>query len=131
MSLSSSITPYCSTSIAYSHNTNIYPLLYIYLQAGRERCKHFLAEKIQFDIQEKQKGSVREMVAQNFNFQQTAGVLRGSAASSDKNRIYYSELDYPARLDANAWIESDRDFFLNYLPGVRQVMTKLHTTGKY
>ena len=78
------------------------------------------------DITSKQIGSVQEMVAQNNDFQKAAGVLRGNHYASSSSRIFYSELDYPARLDTNAWIETDKQFFLEYLPGVRQVITKLH-----
>jgi hypothetical protein len=96
------------------------------LQVGRTNCQKFLKEKTEYDIINKQIGSVDEMVRQNNEFQKTAGILRGDHYSSSNSRIYYSELDYPARLDKNAWIDSDIDFFLNYLPGVRKVVTKMH-----
>ena len=96
------------------------------LQVGRDKCARFLQEKIDVDIRSKQIGSVQEMVSQNNDFQKTAGVLRGNHFASSSSRVFYSELDYPARLDKNAWVDSDRQFFLEYLPGVRQVITKLH-----
>jgi len=97
------------------------------LQRGRALCQQFLAEMTQVDILAKEQGSVEEMSAQNNSFQKTASVLRGNHYATSSARIFYSELDYPARQDPNAWIESDRKFFLNYLPGVRKVITKLHS----
>jgi len=97
------------------------------LQRGRTQCKAFLAKMSQVDILAKELGSVDEMRAQNNNFQKTASVLRGAHFATSSTRIFYSELDYPARQDPNAWIESDKQFFLDYLPGVRKVITKLHT----
>jgi len=97
------------------------------LQRGRAECKRFLERMAQVDILAKELGSVEEMSAQNNNFQKTASVLRGKHYATSSTRIFYSELDYPARQDPNAWVESDRKFFLDYLPGVRKVITKLHS----
>ena len=97
------------------------------LKHGRIECRNFLKDRMQEDIRNKEVGSVDEMVAQNLDFSRSAGILRGSSSSQIGARIYYSALDYPAKLDANAWSESDKKFFLEYLPGVREVMTKLHT----
>ena len=97
------------------------------LRHGRIECREFLKDRMQEDVRNKEVGSVNEMVAQNLDFSRTAGILRGSSSSTAGARIYYSTLDYPAKLDANAWIDSDKKFFLEYLPGVREVMTKLHS----
>lgn len=97
------------------------------LQHGRLACRNFLKEKMDLDIRNKERGSVKEMVDQNYDFARTAGMLRGRDTSNFSSRIFYSTLDYPAKLDENAWDENDKQFFLAFAPGVRQVMTKLHT----
>ena len=96
------------------------------LQKGRDACRVYLQKMQQVDILAKEIGSVSEMTAQNDSFQKTASVLRGNHFATSSSRIFYSELDYPARLDENAWLESDIKFFLDYLPGVQKVVTKLH-----
>jgi hypothetical protein len=97
------------------------------LQHGRLACRNFLKEKMDLDIRNKEHDSVTEMVDQNYDFARTAGILRGRDTSNFSSRIFYSTLDYPAKLDKNAWNENDKQFFLGFAPGVRQVMTKLHT----
>jgi hypothetical protein len=102
-----------------SLNDELFPL-----QHGRLECRAFLKEKMELDVRNKEKGSVADMVDQNYDFAKAAGILRGRDTSNFSARIFYSALDYPAKLDANVWNEDDKQFFLDYLPGVREVMTR-------
>lgn len=95
--------------------------------AGRRECADFLREQMKLARENKVRDSIGVLIDCNADRRKANAILRGGIAGTDAERIYSAALDYPKALDEMAWRKRDIDFFLDYEPGVREVVVGTHS----
>lgn len=93
---------------------------------GRRECAEFLHHQLLEDRENKIKNSVEVLIDCSIARRKANSILRGGVVGTDDERVYSAALDYPKALDPMAWRRADIQFFLNYEPGVREVVLGTH-----
>lgn len=93
---------------------------------GRSKCAVFLREMHKRDIAAKERNSVATLV-HTTKLRRVGGfIINGNGSASE--RVYESQMAYPSGLDANPWTMEDKEFFLNYKHGVKEVVIGVTAT---
>jgi len=96
------------------------------MEIGRFKIANFLREMHKRDIAAKEQDSVATLV-HTTKLRRVGGfILNGSGSANC--RLYESQRAYPSGLDSKPWSTEDKEFFLNYKPGVQEVVIGVTAT---